>query len=128
MRLNQITVPTDNIGASVDFYRQLGFRQIVDAPHYARFLAPEGDTTFSVHVQDELPAERGAVIYLETDSVDEVYARLIKSDIVFKSPPTDESWLWREARLLDPAGNEVCIYHAGENRINPPWRIAGTQE
>lgn len=128
MRLNQITVPTDDIGASVDFYRRLGFRQIVDTPHYARFLAPEGDTTFSVHLQDKLPTGRGAVIYLETDSVDDVYAHLKKADIAFERPPADQRWLWREARLFDPAGNEICIYHAGENRINPPWRIDDTTD
>jgi hydroxymethylpyrimidine/phosphomethylpyrimidine kinase len=25
--------------------------------------------------------------------------------------------------LKDPAGNVVCIYHAGQNRRYPPWRI-----
>jgi hydroxymethylpyrimidine/phosphomethylpyrimidine kinase len=37
----------------------------------------------------------------------------------------DQRWLWREAWLKDPAGNEICIYHAGENRRLPPWRIEG---
>ena len=32
-------------------------------------------------------------------------------------------WLWREARLVDPSGNVICLYHAGENRLNPPWRV-----
>jgi hydroxymethylpyrimidine/phosphomethylpyrimidine kinase len=32
-------------------------------------------------------------------------------------------WLWREARLRDPSGNEICLYHAGANRRFPPWRI-----
>ena len=38
--------------------------------------------------------------------------------------PLDRDWLWREARLTDPSGNVICIYHAGENRRFPPWRIA----
>ncbi|MEM7380928.1 MAG: VOC family protein, partial [Bacteroidota bacterium] len=37
--------------------------------------------------------------------------------------PRDQSWLWREARLKDPDGNTLILYHAGENRKNPPWRI-----
>ena len=37
--------------------------------------------------------------------------------------PQDESWGWREARLLDPSGNIVCLYSAGENRRYPAWRI-----
>ena len=35
----------------------------------------------------------------------------------------DQPWLWREARLQDPSGNVICRYHAGENRLNPPWRV-----
>lgn len=41
----------------------------------------------------------------------------------FDTPPTDQRWLWREAYLKDPAGNRICIFHAGENRRYPPWRI-----
>ena len=37
--------------------------------------------------------------------------------------PTDQPWLWREAYLNDPDGNPLCLYHAGENRLNPPWRL-----
>ena len=25
--------------------------------------------------------------------------------------------------LQDPDGNPLCLYHAGENRLNPPWRL-----
>jgi hydroxymethylpyrimidine/phosphomethylpyrimidine kinase len=35
-----------------------------------------------------------------------------------------QRWLWREAWLRDPAGNSICLYHAGDNRRFPPWRIA----
>jgi hypothetical protein len=35
----------------------------------------------------------------------------------------DSAGLWREAHLRDPAGNRVCLFHAGENRCNPPWRV-----
>ena len=35
----------------------------------------------------------------------------------------DQRWLWREAYLRDPAGNVICIFHGGENRRNPPWRV-----
>jgi hydroxymethylpyrimidine/phosphomethylpyrimidine kinase len=33
------------------------------------------------------------------------------------------SYLWRVARLRDPAGNRIQLYHAGENRRFPPWRV-----
>ena len=43
--------------------------------------------------------------------------------VVFDQTPRDERWLWREARLRDPSGNTICIFCAGNNRKNPPWRI-----
>lgn len=65
MDLNQITIPCRDYAASVEFYRKLGFRQIVDS----------------------------------------------------------QRWLWRETYTRDPAGNVICIYHAGANRRFPPWRL-----
>jgi hydroxymethylpyrimidine/phosphomethylpyrimidine kinase len=37
--------------------------------------------------------------------------------------PVDQSWLWREADLLDPAGTRIKLYQAGANRRFPPWRV-----
>ena len=54
MNLNQVTVPSLDVAASVTFYRRLGLVQIVDAPHYARFECPEGDSTFSVHLAERV--------------------------------------------------------------------------
>jgi hydroxymethylpyrimidine/phosphomethylpyrimidine kinase len=44
--------------------------------------------------------------------------------VTFEQLPSDQSWLWREARLTDPSGNPVCLYQADENRRYPPWRLA----
>lgn len=37
MNLNQVTLPVADMDAATAFYRLLGFTQIVDTPHYARF-------------------------------------------------------------------------------------------
>ena len=63
------------------------------------------------------------VVYFETSDLDNVVANLIKQGFNFTQMPTDETWLWREARLNDPDGNVICLYHAGDNRKNPPWRV-----
>ncbi|WP_323760995.1 VOC family protein [Maricaulis sp.] len=121
MRLNQITIPVTDIARSKAFYERLGFRLLVDSPHYCRFLAPQGDTTFSLHVDGSV--RPGAVIYLEADDVDGEFARLQQAGFSFETDPRDESWLWREAILLDPDGHKIKLYHAGSNRIDPPWRV-----
>lgn len=122
MRLNQVTIPVSNIERSRQFYQRLGFRLLVDSPHYSRFLAPEGDTTFSLHIEPG-PIVPGAVIYLESDAVDDQVAALEELGFEFETQPDDMGWLWREAILRDPDGHMIKLYHAGENRIDPPWRV-----
>ena len=123
MNLNQVTLPAVDLAASVAFYRTLGFRLIVDTPHYARFECPEGGATFSLHVVDTMAADSGILVYFEHEALDELVADLQGKGIVFAREPADQRWLWREARLRDPAGNALCLYWAGENRRNPPWRV-----
>ena len=123
MELNQVTLPAIDVAASVAFYRTMGFELIVDTPHYARFKSTVRDATFSVHAVDSAPQPSGTVVYFECSSLDEQVAALEAKGIQFTHRPRDERWLWREARLLDPAGNVICLYHAGENRLNPPWRV-----
>ena len=126
MNLNQVTLPSIDIEASKVFYREMGFTLIVDSPHYARFECPEGEATFSVHIVDEVPADTGVVIYFESDRLDARVEELEDIGFVFDQKPADQRWLWREARLRDPSGNTICLFHAGENRRNPPWRVEGS--
>ncbi|NOT59480.1 MAG: VOC family protein [Acidobacteria bacterium] len=124
MNLNQVTVPALDVAASIAFYQRLGLRLIVHTHSaYARFECPGGGTTFSIHQVDELPRGTGIVVYFECVDLDARVAALKADGLVFESEPTDQSWLWREAYLRDPAGNRICLYFAGANRLNPPWRL-----
>ena len=124
MNLNQVTAPCTDLEASVAFYRRLGLRLIVnDPPNYARFECPVGDATFSLHRVPHAPDADGIVVYFEVEDLDATVQRLEAAGLDFESPPRDQTWLWREAYLRDPAGNRICLFHAGENRHNPPWRL-----
>ena len=124
MNLNQITVPSLDLKVSIPFYEKLGLKLIVKAlPHYARFQSPKGNATFSLHQMNEFPAHSGISIYFECENLDEQVDQLIKQGVQFDMLPKDQNWLWREARLRDPDGNQLILYFAGENRLNPPWRI-----
>ena len=122
MNLNQVTLPALDIERSTAFYRDMGFTQIVSSPHYARFECRDGDATFSIHKAESV-SDTHVVVYFECDNLDAQVATLREKGFEFTRAPTDESWLWREARLKDPSGNELCLFFAGENRKNPPWRI-----
>jgi catechol 2,3-dioxygenase-like lactoylglutathione lyase family enzyme len=128
MKLNQVTVPSTDLTRSVEFYNRLGLIQIVeDLPNYARFVCPDGDATFSIHRVDEVVTGEKPVVYFECDNLDDTVAELKGKGIRFDSEPVDQSWLWREAHLRDPDGNAICLYFAGDNRLNPPWRLKQPQ-
>jgi catechol 2,3-dioxygenase-like lactoylglutathione lyase family enzyme len=122
MQLNQVTVAITDIERSIIFYEKLGLKLIVKDDHYARFIAPGNEATFSIHKTDSFhPSE--TIIYFETDEIDEKIEELRAAGIVIEEEPVMQSWLWYESYINDPDGNSICIYHAGENRLNPPWRI-----
>lgn len=124
MNLNQITIPSLNLEIAVEFYKTLGLHLIVDAlPRYARFECPHGNTTLSIHLVDVLPQGDGITLYFEDDNLDQLVTELKTKGIIFMTEPEDQRWLWREAHLLDPDGNKLILFHAGEARKNPPWRI-----
>lgn len=108
----------------MEFYQRLGLRLIVeDLPHYARFECPDGESTLSLEQTSERVTGPGAVVYFECEDLDETVRRLSAAGILFDSPPTDQPWLWREARLRDSDGNPLCLYWAARNRRYPPWRV-----
>lgn len=132
MDLNQITIYTEKPAETAGFFQMLGMRLIVDSlPRYARLECPDGNSTLSVSLADgeteTRPAENVLLstitLYFECDDLDAEYERLMSLGIEFDQPPTDREWLWREAYLRDPNGNKICLFHAAENRKDPPWRV-----
>lgn len=128
MNLNQITIAVKNLRMSIEFYHKLGLTLIVDSPEngYARFECPgqsaETGATFSLHEKEDA-APGSASFYFEVDDVNAHVATLKAKGVQFQTEPTDQPWLWREAWTYDPDGNRIAIYHAGDNRRFPPWRV-----
>lgn len=124
MNLNQVTIFTANMPLLAEFYTLLGLEIIVNSiPRYCRFICPDGESTLSLHETEKVATENGIVLYFECDNLDAEVLRLKNAGLNFLSAPTDQPWLWREASLLDPDGNKIILYYAGENRINPPWKV-----
>lgn len=128
MRLNQVTVPLVDYENSVAFYKLLGLKLIVDSPpRYARFEMPDGDggepATFSIERVEGWKGGDWPEVWFEIDRLDELVAELKAKGVGFESEPETMSYLWRVAHLRDPAGNRITLYHAGENRRFPPWRV-----
>ncbi len=119
------------MAASVIFYQNLGLRLIVDsAPHYLRFEFPVTDygepATLSLHEVDadwQTPTD-WPLVYFEVDDLDTF---LKDKEISPLSPPKTQTYLWREADILDPNGNRIRLYQAGDARRFPPWRVDGSE-
>lgn len=123
MRLNQVTLSVTDVPRAIAFYRGLGLVLIVHTDdHYARFVCPDGDATFSVE-QAATVTPSSAMIYFECEDLDARVAALRAAGYVIDDP-VDQPWLWREARFHDPDGHPLCLFFAGKNRIDPPWRLA----
>ena len=125
MNLNQVTLPVSQLARSMGFYQSLGLELIVRSDAYARFECPEGDATLSLHLADSVTSSQ-VLIYFEqrsNEQLDRACARLKSRGIEFDSGPTDQRWGWREARLQDPDGHRLCLFHGGSYRKHPPWRL-----
>ena len=127
MRFNHATIIVTDLERSKAFYQTLGLELIVYAPpRYARFVVPGNQATFSIEVTPQArtmgPAQ--AQFFFECDDLDSTYERLVGQGIAFLQPPSDMPYLWREAHLSDPDGHDIRLYHAGKNRLDPPWRVA----
>ena len=124
MNLNQVTIYSDKPAETVEFFEKLGLKLIVDSlPRYARLECPDGESTLSVNIADDVIVTNNVVLYFECDDVDAEVARLKALGLEFDEDPTDRPWLWRQAYLKDPNGNKICLFYAGDNRKNPPWRV-----
>jgi catechol 2,3-dioxygenase-like lactoylglutathione lyase family enzyme len=128
MNLNQVTIYTAKPLETAEFFTKLGLILIVDSlPRYARFECPDGDSTLSIQQAETRPVgsvpDNTVVLYFECEKLDDEVERLRSLGLEFDEDPTDRDWLWRQAYLRDPNGNRICLFRAGENRKNPPWRV-----
>jgi len=124
MNLNQVTIYSEHPLETVEFFEKLGLRRIVDSlPRYARLECPDGESTLSVNIADHVRPNESITLYFECEDLDAEVEGLKSLGLAFDEDPADRPWLWRQAYLRDPNGNNICLFHAGENRKNPPWRV-----
>jgi catechol 2,3-dioxygenase-like lactoylglutathione lyase family enzyme len=124
MNLNQVTISSLDVKTSNEFYKALGLKIIVDAsPNYVRFECPNGDATFSIKSVDGLPDGNKITLYFEVDHLSKTVSDLKQKGITFNTEILQQPWLWNEAHLKDPDGHHIIIFHAGDNRKNPSWRV-----
>lgn len=128
LRLNQVTLGARDMAASVLFYKRLGLTLIVNAaPRYVRFEFPDppdgGEpATLSLHLVDDKwdPPADWPLIYFELNDLE---AFLSETGLSPLAPPELKSYAWKEADILDPAGQKIRLFEAGPARRFPDWRV-----
>lgn len=129
MRLSHVTLFVSDVARSRDFYLALGFELLVDAPHYCRFHARtgegEGDETISIEHRPArpTPAAQIGIEHPSREALDAYVTALIARGVTIAEGPLDRSWGWRDARVFDPDGHELMFFHAGANKLDPPWSV-----
>ena len=89
-RENQVTVTRADLDAGWHFYCTLGLKPFVDArTRYARFVCPDGDSTFSLHRGAN--GGGGTSIYFECENLDDTVSNLKEAGLGFVSSPEDKS-------------------------------------
>jgi len=102
MNLNQVTLLSEKPVETVEFFEKLGVRRIVDSlPRYARLECPDGDSTLSVNIAENVHANDSITLYFECDDLDERFVCSKRFGLAFQEDPTDRSWLLRQAYLKD---------------------------
>src|SRR5262249_55261507 len=123
MRLNQVTVGSTDVPRSIAFYCQLGLQLIVHThDKYARFLCPDGSSTFSVHQVGPAHPRGTTMVFLEGDDAAAAVAALKERGLQFDSDPMAQVWLGREASPHAPENTPIFLFPPGKNRFSPPWR------
>ena len=63
MNLNRLTIPSADVETSKAFYQALGLVLIVDSsPRYVRFECPDGESTFFIHLAENVRLDPGLII------------------------------------------------------------------
>ena len=124
MRISHVMLHVSDIARARVFYEHLGFQLIVAADHYCRFIVG-GETTLSIegHSGSITPSAHVCIEFDTPAALDAEIARLAGMGVAIAEQPNDKSWLWREARLIDPDGHILIYFFAGENKLDPPWRV-----
>ncbi|MGW3683383.1 VOC family protein [Streptomyces prasinus] len=123
-RFDAIGLVVSDMGASVAFYRRLGFafpegaeeqgHTEAELPGGLRLLMDTEDVVRSFHTEWEPPSGGGRTSFaLRCDSpaeVDSLYEELVASGCRSELKPWDAAWGQRYATVLDPDGHGIDLF------------------
>jgi len=88
-------------------------------PRYARLECPDGESTLSVNIAEEIALTNKIVLYFECDDLDDKVEELKAAGLVFSEDPTDHDWLWRQAYLKESERQQNMFVLCGRESQKP---------
>jgi len=120
MKLRHIELHTTKLEETVRFYQLLGLREVLNQrPHHV-LLSGEGNDGGTLSLLRFAVAPQiagGPVVFFECQDVDATHQRAVEAGLVFAFAPMSKPSGRREAGLLDPDDQVVCIYHLETNKL-----------
>lgn len=110
--LSAVTLVTADMGASVAFYRDLGFELAYGGAEAAFTSFRVGPTAFLNLQRDpswQAPPRVWGRTIVWVDDVDAVHERALRAGHRPSAEPADAPWGERYFHVLDPAGHELSV-------------------
>lgn len=115
IRLSQVTIVTDDLDATIAFYRDAfgaDHQPEISSLQFGHY--PDDDFFLLTLADADLhPWPGGAVKFgMTVADVDAAHARALAAGGVEIEPPQDRAWMPRSSTVRDPGGNEIDLYAA----------------
>ncbi len=106
--INAVTLTTQSMANSVEFYRSLGFELESGGPQAEFTTFRVGDQHLNIIATPEEPCWWGRIIFWVAD-VDQTYSRALDAGWLPEAPPHDADWGERYFHVSDPDGHELSF-------------------
>jgi uncharacterized glyoxalase superfamily protein PhnB len=109
--INAVTLATDDMAASLAFYRALGFELTYGGPREGFSTLSSGGCHVNLFVSDEPQTNWGRVIFHldSVDAVDALYERAVSAGLEPAAAPRDAPWGERMFPIFDPTGHDLSF-------------------
>jgi len=106
--ISAVTLATQSMAKSVEFYRSLGFELASGGPQAEFTTFRVGGQHLNIIATSDEPSRWVRVIFWVSD-VDRIYRRALEAGRSPESPPRDADWGERYFHLRDPDGHELSF-------------------
>jgi len=106
--ISAVTLATQSMAKSVEFYRSLGFELASGGPRAAFSTFRVGGQYLNIIAASDQPGWWGRVIFWVAD-VDQMYRRVLEAGQSPEAPPCDADWGERYFHVRDPDGHELSF-------------------